>query len=221
MCEGLPVTPVTAQIWSFQFCISERHAQTKQKHFAKSGRCCANEHWHTWSCKIGVYCWVSWCLCALWAFSTLRGQPWCTVVADGVVLGLALSRWAKPPLRMEEQSPVIADILLNGDISLSGGKVGTWEGKSQCMCLLRLLQIQHCLWLRVLPCEAWNCPWSDFSRANICWTICESLDACTDLLRTPKSSARPQCSQLFCFSFLLEPAASANLNYMSITGVRR
>ena len=29
--------------------------------------------------KIWVSSWVSWCLCALWAFSTLHGQPWCMV----------------------------------------------------------------------------------------------------------------------------------------------
>lgn len=44
---------------------------------------------------------------------------------------------------------------------------------------------------------------SSCSRANICWTICESLDTCTDLLRTVKSSSRPKCSGFSSFpSFL-------------------
>lgn len=71
------MTPVTEQIWSFQFCSSEHPAHTELKHFPKRGRRCANRHWHAWSCQIWVSCWISWCLCAPWAFSTLHGRPGC------------------------------------------------------------------------------------------------------------------------------------------------
>lgn len=75
-----PMTPIIEKIWSFQFCSSEHPVQTELKHFPRRGRWCANGHWHTRSYKIWVSSWVSWCLSALWTFSTLHGRPWCTVV---------------------------------------------------------------------------------------------------------------------------------------------
>jgi len=182
------------------FCSSEHPAQAELKHFTRKGRWCANRHQHTWSCKI----WVSWSFCTLWAFSP-SGQPWCVV--GGRWGSIRTSTVVFPELNPSEAGRAKCNHCRHFAEwgGSPGGRVGHWGVCTQ----QGPPQIQHRLWLHGLPCGAWNCPSSDFSRANICWAICESLDACTGLLRSPKSSARPQRSRLFLSSFLsllLRPA---------------
>lgn len=125
MCVVLPMTPNTEQIWCFQFCSSEHPAQPEPKHFPRRGRRCVNGLWHTQTCKTWVSSWVSWCLCAWWAFSTLHGQPWCMV---GGRLGSAgISTLSFPELNPSEAGRAKSNCCrcsTEGE-QLCGGKSGT------------------------------------------------------------------------------------------------
>lgn len=191
----------------------------RPKCFAKSGRCCANEHWHTWSCKIGVFCWVSWCLCAMWAFSTLRGQPWCMVGADGVVLGLASCHWAKPPWEWKTEAQPLQIFCWMGAYLSLGEEWRPEEGRAG-------------------ACARWGLCKSSAISGFVCFLV--GLGTALDLISAQPTFAGPFVNHLTLaqtcwehqshlpdhnvpgfFSFLLKPAASANLNYMSMAGVRR
>lgn len=207
LCVVLSVTPNTEQIWSIQFCSAEYPAQTELKLFPREQKPCATRHWNTRCVTQDV---VS-CGAPVQGAGPLQQAQ--SALAHGE--GRWGSAWISTSLVLSYPSEAGRAKSGHCRCFVEWGQLS--REKSRTLHPAEPLQSQH--WLCFL-CFMWRLEltliWFQQRQhlPNHLW-ITWHLHR---LVEKPKSSARPQCSWLF---FLLETAAAANWNYVSMAEVKR